>query len=142
MSRLTLWLLPFFCFGLLYGVAPKWTHQKEFILKKDEKAKIIFFERRHQIKDEFEFSWTLYDNTNLVVHTKFRKYPRQIVLSLRRGLEMYRQPILAFIKNPLVDNEDLYLVFKEYRHYDGSVVFDALIMDQSARVEIEYIPDR
>ena len=142
MSRLTLWLLPFFCFGLLYGVAPKWTHQKEFILKKDEKAKVVLTDRIRLIRDEFEFSWTLYDNTNLVVHTKFRNYPRQIVLSLRRGLEIYHQPILAFIKNPLNDSVDLYLNFKEYRSYDGTVVFDTYIMDKAARVEIEYIPDR
>lgn len=142
MSRLALWFLPFFCVGMLFGVAPKWTHHKEFILKKDEKAKVILIDRLHLIRDEFEFSWTLYDNTNLVVHTKFRNYPRQIVLSLRRGLEMYHQPILAFIKNPLNDSVDLYLNFKEYRSYDGTVVFDTYIMDKISRVEIEYIPDR
>ena len=142
MSRSTLWLLPFFCVSLLLGAQPKWTHYKEFILKKDEKAKIILIDRLHLIRDEFEFSWTLYDNTNLVVHTKFRNYPRQIVLSLRRWLEMYHQPILGFIKDPLRDSVDLYLDFKEYRHYDGTVVFDSYIMDQASRVEIEYIPDR
>ncbi len=142
MSRLTLWLLPFFCVSLLLGAQPKWTHYKEFILKQDEKAKIILIDRLHLIRDEFEFSWTLYDNTNLVVHTKFRNYPRQIVLSLRRGLEMYHQPILGFIKDPLRDSVDLYLDFKEYRHYDGTVVLDSYIMDQASRVEIEYIPDR
>lgn len=142
MSRLILWLLPFFCVSLLLGAQPKWTHYKEFILKKDEKAKIILIDRLHLIRDEFEFSWTLYDNTNLVVHTKFRNYPRQIVLSLRRGLEIYHQPILGFIKDPLRDSVDLYLDFKEYRHYDGTVVLDSYIMDQASRVEIEYIPDR
>lgn len=142
MSRLALWFLPFFCVGMLFGVAPKWTHHKEFILKKDEKAKVVLTDRIRLIRDEFEFSWTLYDNTNLVVHTKFRNYPRQIVLSLRRGLEIYHQPILAFIKNPLNDSVDLYLNFKEYRSSDGAVVLDTYIMDKAARVEIEYIPDR
>ncbi|WP_261517939.1 hypothetical protein [Campylobacter lanienae] len=142
MSRLVLWFLPFFCVGMLFGVVPKWTHYKEFILKKDEKAKVVLTDRIRLIRDEFEFSWTLYDNTNLVVHTKFRNYPRQIVLSLRRGLEMYHQPILAFIKDPLNDSVDLYLNFKEYRSFDGTVVFDTYIMDKTARVEIEYIPDR
>ena len=142
MSRLALWFLPFFCVGMLFGVAPKWTHHKEFILKKDEKAKVVLTDRIRLIRDEFEFSWTLYDNTNLVVHTRFRSYPRLIVLSLTRGLEIYHQPILAFIKNPLNDSVDLYLNFKEYRSYDGTVVFDTYIMDKAARVETEYIPDR
>lgn len=35
----------------------------------------------------FDFYWTLFDNTNIVVHSKFRKYPRQFVMSLRRNLD-------------------------------------------------------
>lgn len=132
---LTIFLI---CFSL-NAASPKFDYSKEFKLKKDEKASIIFTYKNDLSRDDFVFSWTLFDNTNLVLHTKFRKYPRQIVLSRRPGLELYRQNILTDLKSPLKDEVTLYLEFKNYEK--GVATFMAYITDKTKRVEVEFLPN-
>ncbi|AII14791.1 hypothetical protein CIG2463D_0953 [Campylobacter iguaniorum] len=138
MSRLL--ALVVFLVSFANGAAPNFEHKKTFELKKDEKAFVIFTHRREDIKEIFEFSWTLYDNTNMVVHTKFRKYPRQIMLSLRRGLELYKQEILPFTKHEPTDSVTLYLEFKEYKK--GLAIFNVFIDDNNRRDYVEFEPNK
>ncbi|RAZ26567.1 hypothetical protein [Campylobacter hyointestinalis] len=141
MSRV-LWLLLLSFFSLnfsLNAAGPSFEHAKKFELKKDEKAYVFITDRREGIEDIFEFSWTLFDNTNMVLHTKFRKYPRQIVLSLRRGLELYKQVVLPHLRKEIEGEVMLYLEFKDFKNGIGT--FMVYIDDDAKRVNVRFEPN-
>lgn len=141
MSRV-LWLLLLSFFSLnfsLNAAGPSFEHAKKFELKKDEKAYVFITDRREGIEDIFEFSWTLFDNTNIVLHTKFRKYPRQIVLSLRRGLELYKQIVLPHLRKEIEGEVMLYLEFKDFKNGIGT--FMVYIDDDAKRVNVRFEPN-
>ncbi|TWO28703.1 hypothetical protein [Campylobacter hyointestinalis] len=141
MSRV-LWLLLLSFFSLnfsLNAAGPSFEHAKKFELKKDEKAYVFITDRREGIEDIFEFSWTLFDNTNMVLHTKFRKYPRQIVLSLRRGLELYKQIVLPHLRKEIEGEVMLYLEFKDFKKGIGT--FMVYIDDDAKRVNVRFEPN-
>ncbi|RAZ50310.1 hypothetical protein [Campylobacter hyointestinalis] len=137
-----LWLLLLSFFSLnfsLNAAGPSFEHAKKFELKKDEKAYVFITDRREGIEDIFEFSWTLFDNTNMVLHTKFRKYPRQIVLSLRRGLELYKQIVLPHLRKEIEGEVMLYLEFKDFKNGIGT--FMVYIDDDAKRVNVRFEPN-
>lgn len=125
---------------LCYGGVPKFQHTKAFLLQKDEKAFVYLREKGEENYDIFEFSWTLYDGTNLVVHSKFRRYPRQIMLSLRRGLELFKQTILPPLKKEFGDDVWLYLEFGKFEQ--GKALLSVYISDPAGRVESKFEPDQ
>lgn len=133
-------LLCALCVTLSQAKPPAWTSTKFFLLAKDQKAYLFFTEKATERKETFEFSWTLYDGLNLVVHSKWRLYPRQIMLSRRRGLELYSQNILLPRINPYLDEVRVYLEFLSFEA--GAAKFGVHVMDKSARVDIEYYPDQ
>lgn len=137
MSRV-LWLL-LLSFFSLNAAELNLEYAKKFELKKDEKAYVFITDRREGIEDIFEFSWTLFDNTNMVLHTKFRKYPRQIVLSLRRGLELYKQIVLPHLRKEIEGEVMLYLEFKEFKKGVGT--FMVYIGDNAKRVNVRFEPN-
>lgn len=128
-----------FC-SFAFAKAPDFAFEYIFELKKDEKAYLFLTEKTTQIKETFEFSWTLYDGLNLVVHSKFRKYPRQIMLSTRRALNLYSQSVLFTRKNPYRDEVRVYLEFLKFEN--GKAYINALVMDLDKRVDIEYYPTK
>ncbi|MBT0824721.1 exporting protein, partial [Campylobacter lari] len=76
----------------------------KFTLNKDEKASVKIKEIDYP--DEiyyFDFSWTLFDQTNIIVHSRYKKYPRQFVMSLRRNLNWVDQTLVPDYKNPHID---------------------------------------
>lgn len=125
---------------LSYGGVPKFNHTKSFTLKKDEKAFVYLRQNGEENFDIFEFSWTLYDGTNLVVHSKFRRYPRQIMLSLRRGLELYKQMILSPLAKEFSDGVWLYLEFNKFEK--NNALLSVYILDPAGRVEAKFEPDQ
>ncbi|PPB59937.1 hypothetical protein [Campylobacter hyointestinalis] len=137
MSRV-LWLL-LLSFFSLNAAGLNFEYAKKFELKKDEKAYVFITDRRDGIEDIFEFSWTLFDNTNMVLHTKFRKYPRQIVLSLRRGLELYKQIVLPHLRKEIEGEVMLYLEFKDFKKGIGT--FMVYIDDNVKRVNVRFEPN-
>ncbi|MBT0611528.1 hypothetical protein [Campylobacter hyointestinalis] len=137
MSRV-LWLL-LLSFFSLNAAGLNFEYAKKFELKKDEKAYVFITDRRDGIEDIFEFSWTLFDNTNMVLHTKFRKYPRQIVLSLRRGLELYKQIVLPHLRKEIEGEVMLYLEFKDFKKGIGT--FMVYIDDNAKRVNVRFEPN-
>ena len=137
MSRV-LWLL-LLSFFSLNAAGLNFEYAKKFELKKDEKAYVFISDRRDGIEDIFEFSWTLFDNTNMVLHTKFRKYPRQIVLSLRRGLELYKQIVLPHLRKEIEGEVMLYLEFKDFKKGIGT--FMVYIDDNVKRVNVRFEPN-
>lgn len=133
-------LLCVFCASFAYSRPPEFASTREFLLAKDQKAYLFITEKATLRKETFEFSWTLYDGLNLVVHSKWRLYPRQIMFSRRRGLELYSQNILLARKNPYLDEVRVYIEFLSFEA--GAAKFGVHVMDKSQRVGIEYYPDQ
>lgn len=112
-------------------------YKYKFELKKDEVARIEFREKSTQIVENFDFYWTLYDNTNLILHTKFRKFPRQIVLSLRHGLELYKQQIFPNFRVYDDTGVEIYLEFLKFEN--ARAILEAKIIDGAKRVDVRFI---
>lgn len=127
-----------FWLSFLSASEPEFAFERIFKLKKDEKAYLYITEKKTQIKEIFEFSWTLYDGLNLVTHTKFRKYPRQIMLSTRRALSLYSQSVLPTMANPYTDEVRVYLDFVKFQN--GRAHLKLLVRDLAKRVDLEYHP--
>lgn len=84
----------------------------------------------------FDFYWTLFDNTNIIVHSKFRKYPRQFVMSLRRNLDWVTQTLIPDYTNPHIDRARLILEFSGYNK--GLATFTVYIEDKESRLMVEF----
>ncbi|EGK8127890.1 exporting protein [Campylobacter lari] len=113
----------------------------KFTLSKDEKASVKIKEIDYP--DEiyyFDFSWTLFDQTNIIVHSKYKKYPRQFVMSLRRNLNWVDQTLVPDYKNPHIDRARLILEFSDFKK--GEAIFTIYIEDRDKRLEVEFLDPR
>ncbi|ECW8954525.1 exporting protein [Campylobacter lari] len=113
----------------------------KFTLSKDEKASVKIKEIDYP--DEiyyFDFSWTLFDQTNIIVHSKYKKYPRQFVMSLRRNLNWVDQTLIPDYKNPHIDRARLILEFSDFKK--GEAIFTVYIEDKDKRLEVEFLDPR
>lgn len=113
----------------------------KFTLSKDEKASVKIKEIDYP--DEiyyFDFSWTLFDQTNIIVHSKYKKYPRQFVMSLRRNLNWVDQTLVPDYKNPHIDRARLILEFSDFKK--GEAIFTVYIEDRDKRLEVEFLDPR
>nr|WP_250322312.1 exporting protein [Campylobacter lari] len=113
----------------------------KFTLSKDEKASVKIKEIDYP--DEiyyFDFSWTLFDQTNIIVHSKYKKYPRQFVMSLRRNLNWVDQTLVPDYKNPHIDRARLILEFSDFKK--GEAIFTVYIEDKDKRLEVEFLDPR
>nr|WP_257912613.1 exporting protein [Campylobacter lari]MCR6565618.1 exporting protein [Campylobacter lari] len=113
----------------------------KFTLSKDEKASVKIKEIDYP--DEiyyFDFSWTLFDQTNIIVHSKYKKYPRQFVMSLRRNLNWIDQTLVPDYKNPHIDRARLILEFSDFKK--GEAIFTVYIEDKDKRLEVEFLDPR
>lgn len=113
----------------------------KFTLSKDEKASVKIKEIDYP--DEiyyFDFSWTLFDQTNIIVHSKYKKYPKQFVMSLRRNLNWIDQTLVPDYKNPHIDRARLILEFSDFKK--GEAIFTVYIEDRDKRLEVEFLDPR
>ncbi|EGO4877092.1 exporting protein [Campylobacter lari] len=113
----------------------------KFTLSKDEKASVKIKEIDYP--DEiyyFDFSWTLFDQTNIIVHSRYKKYPRQFVMSLRRNLNWVDQTLVPDYKNPHIDRARLILEFSDFKK--GEAIFTVYIEDKDKRLEVEFLDPR
>ncbi|AJC87715.1 hypothetical protein CINS_0747 [Campylobacter insulaenigrae NCTC 12927] len=113
----------------------------KFTLKKDEKARVQIKELDYP--DEiyfFDFSWTLFDQTNIIVHSKYKKYPRQFVMSLRRNLNWVDQTLVPDYTNPHIDRARLILEFTNYNK--GEAIFSVYIEDKDKKLEVKFLDPR
>ncbi|WP_373274118.1 exporting protein [Campylobacter lari] len=113
----------------------------KFTLSKDEKVSVKIKEIDYP--DEiyyFDFSWTLFDQTNIIVHSKYKKYPRQFVMSLRRNLNWVDQTLVPDYKNPHIDRARLILEFSDFKK--GEAIFTVYIEDKDKRLEVEFLDPR
>ncbi|EAI3914214.1 exporting protein, partial [Campylobacter lari] len=88
----------------------------------------------------FDFSWTLFDQTNIIVHSRYKKYPRQFVMSLRRNLNWVDQTLVPDYKNPHIDRARLILEFSDFKK--GEAIFTIYIEDRDKRLEVEFLDPR
>lgn len=121
----------------LFASAPVFAYTYKFTLKKDEKASVEIKEIGYENKvQNFDFYWTLFDNTNIIVHSKFRQYPRQFVMSLRRNLDWETQTLIPDYTNPNIDRARLILEFSQYNK--GEAIFNVYIEDKDSRLSVEF----
>lgn len=133
-----IFVLTLFLMTSIFGSTPIFEHTYKFELKKDERASVQIKELGFEDKvQNFDFYWTLFDNTNIVVHSKFRKYPRQLILSLRRNLNWASQTLIPDYQNPHIDRARLILEFSDYKK--GIATFTIYIEDKDSRLMIEFL---
>lgn len=119
------------------GAGLTFSEQHLFELKKDEWARVFVTEKGTEDRDTFDFRWTLFDNTNIIVHARYRNYPRQLVMSMRRGLELYKHTLIPDFKQPPMDIAWLYLEFQNFK--DGKAFFKVYIKDDEKRLDVEFL---
>ncbi|MBZ7940408.1 exporting protein [Campylobacter molothri] len=123
------------------NAAPVFEYTYKFVLKKDQRASIQIKEIGYEDKvQNFDFYWTLFDNANIIVQSKFRKYPRQFVMSLRRNLDWVTQTLIPDYTNPHIDRARLILEFSGYNK--GLATFTVYIEDKESRVMVEFLDPR
>ncbi|MBZ7938382.1 exporting protein [Campylobacter sp. W0014] len=123
------------------NAAPVFEYTYKFVLKKDQRASVQIKEVGYENKvQNFDFYWTLFDNTNIIVQSKFRKYPRQFVMSLRRNLDWVTQTLIPDYTNPNIDRARLILEFSGYNK--GLATFTVYIEDKESRVMVEFLDPR
>ncbi|AXP08947.1 exporting protein [Campylobacter hepaticus] len=138
--------ISFYCFicivlSNLGASEPVFDYMYEFVLKKDERASVQIQEKGYEDQvQNFDFYWTLFDNTNIIVHSKFRKYPRQFVMSLRRNLDWVSQTLIPDYTNPHIDRARLILEFDSYNK--GLATFKVYIEDKESRLMVEFLDPR
>ncbi|QWU80279.1 hypothetical protein CNZW441b_0969 [Campylobacter novaezeelandiae] len=134
-------------FLLVFGIQdlkaslPVFQYTYKFTLKKDERASVEIQELGYDDKvQNFDFYWTLFDNTNIIVHSKFRKFPRQFTMSLRRNLNWVTQTLIPDYTNPHIDRARLILEFNSYNK--GEATFIVYIEDKDLRLAVKFLDPR
>ncbi|OCX42889.1 exporting protein [Campylobacter ornithocola] len=138
MLRFILFLFLTFCFS---KAEVFFDYTYKFTLSKDEKASVKIKEIDYP--DEiyyFDFSWTLFDQTNIIVHSRYKRYPRQFVMSLRRNLNWVDQTLVPDYKNPHIDRARLILEFSDFKKNEA--IFTIYIEDRDKRLEVEFLDPR
>ena len=124
--------------GLMSGAQPTFEHTYEFILEKDERASVEITELGYENqKQNFDFYWTLFDTNKIVIHTKFRRFPRQFVLSMRRNLNWLTQTLIPDFTNPHLDRARLIIEFNDFDK--GEAKFKIYIEDKGARLNVAFL---
>lgn len=100
------------------------------------KIKLNSEEKQRDI-EYFNFRWTLYDATNMIIHSWWRKYPRHMTVSLRNGLKEYDQLLFEAKESFPKDEVRLYLAFLKYEREIAT--FMIYIKDESNRVKVDFI---
>lgn len=119
---------------------PNFAYSHKFELKKDEMAKILFkdmIDEENSQDEYYSFRWTLYDATNLIANSWWRKYPRHMTMSLRHGARAYSELIFVPLTKLYKDEVRLYLVFTRFEK--GMATIMAYVKDETARSYVEFI---
>ena len=119
----------------------EWANQHRFILAKDEPALIWVFNAKDDDaipNEEFRFSWTLFDTKQLVLHTRFRDFPSQYILTLERGRKTMRQELIPDPVDRINGNVYVLLEFVEFNDEEKLATIDAFIQDRNGRIEVEF----
>ncbi len=130
---LTLFLLPL-C------AEPNWTSKHRFSLKKDEIAKIHFFQKGKEDKPYvFKFRWTLYAGDQVIVLSNYRDFPRQHTLYFKRSLHAFTQTLISDTYRNSLGKTYLLLQMHSFNAKEKKINFDIYIQDRSERFRTVYI---
>lgn len=126
------------CALALNAAEPTFEHTYELWLEKDERASVEIVELgREDEKQNFDFYWTLFDTNKIVIHTKFRRFPRQFVLSMRRNLNWLTQTLIPDWTNPHLDRARLIIEFSDFDR--GEAKFKIYIEDKDSRLNVAFL---
>lgn len=117
--------------------AVDFSFEHKFVLKRNQKARVIVRDLEFEKKYFFDFSWTLYDFTNIIVHSRYRRWPRQFVLSMRRNLDWATQTLVPNLRIPWEPTR-LILEFKDFNIKKKTAVFMIYIEDKQGKVEVKF----
>ncbi|MCX6074738.1 MAG: hypothetical protein NTY39_10495 [Campylobacterales bacterium] len=117
--------------------APAWRETKNFILKKDEVAKIVIKTISPKLERVFFWRWTLYTDKKLVVHEKFDRVVGQHILDLDIH-QAFRKRLLGAVKSEQDVPYGL-VVFKKFDDVNKTAQFDFFLIDRENRVEVDYV---
>lgn len=115
-------------------------HKYEFTLRKDERASVEVTELSNSKVQNFDFYWTLFDTNKIIIHSKFRKYPRQFVLSMKRNLNWATQTLIPDYTNPHIDKARLILEFSNFQGKEAKLT--VYIEDKEARLMVRFLDPR
>lgn len=128
----------FLIISLASGTQPYFEHTYEFSLEKDERASVEIVELGYEnLKQNFDFYWTLFDTNKIIIHTKFRRFPRQFVLSMKRNLNWATQTLIPDYTNPNVDRARLILEFSDFDN--GEAKLKVYIEDKESRLSVAFL---
>lgn len=119
----------------------EWAAQYRFALTKDQWASVIVLPEEDEEgarREVYRFRWTLYDTTNLIVHTHYRGFPKQHTLSLRRGLETVKETLLADPANRINGKTWLWLVFEDFDSENKVAFLEVYVQDLQQRILVEF----
>lgn len=130
----------FFMLPSLVWAKLEWASQYRFILAKDEPAYIMVYNANDDAipAEEFRFSWTLFDRKQLVLHGKYRGFPKQYILTLERGKSTLREQIVPDSTNRMEGKVYLLLEFVEFNDEEKLATIDAFIQDRNSRTRVEF----
>lgn len=129
-------LIILFINAFLFASAPKFSAQKEFNLKKDEWDYFYINIRGKEKFIPYYFSWTLYDNNNLILFTKFNGYTKQYVISLRRRLDYIKDEITKSYNNYNLNKAEVFLQFADFKDNKAKII--ARIYDENSLLEVDF----
>lgn len=125
-------------FTFIFAANPSFEYSYEFSLKKNERASVEITELAFSDqKQNFDFYWTLFDTNKIIVHTKFRKYPRQFTLALNRHMNWATQTLIPDYTNAHIDRARLILEFSAFSK--GEAKFKIYIEDKQARLMVNFL---
>ncbi|MCK9545598.1 MAG: hypothetical protein M0Q25_02735 [Sulfurospirillaceae bacterium] len=142
-KRLLFFLL-FFLMPTFIFAEPNWAFWHKFELKKDEQAHIYVYDAKNEEIEAkiYTFSWTLFDTKQLILHTRYRDFPKQQVLTLERGKRALKELLLEDKVDRLKSKTNLLLEFTQFNNEDKIATIEAFIEDRAKRVKIEFYDPR
>ncbi len=130
-----------FLFCFLELNAAKWKYQYQFILKKDQiaKVKISYRDKKVFLRDgEFDFRWTLYKNGALTTFSSYQKVKSQHILYEGYRLNSFEVELVPRGTNQL-DRIYLLVVFESFDKKNKTATVDMFIKDDNVKTLAEFI---
>jgi len=128
-----------FCFLDLF--AAKWKYQYQFVLKKDQtaKVKISYRDKKVFLRDgEFDFRWTLYKNGALTTFCSYQKVKSQHILYKGYRLNSFEVELVPRGANQL-KRVYLLVVFESFDKKNKTATIDMFIKDDNVKILADFI---
>ena len=130
-----------FLFLFVEANALQWKYQYQFILKKDQvaKVKISYRDKKVSLRDgEFDFRWTLYKNGALVTFSSYQKLKAQHILYDKYRLNSFE---VELVPRGILPSNRIYLlvVFESFDKKNKTATIDMFIKDDNLKILADFI---